>query len=521
MSYLRYIIQNIQPMRIADASQMQSGQSGTLNYIPGSTIRGLVINHILQGRELKEKNDVLFSESIAFLNAYLTTSDKTLIPSPKGFYEDKRDSGSGTKEIQSVVINGDFTEGYKRARLGSCCHIDNGCIYYYDIQTGSNLRIAINTDKRALFRSNYINPGYCFEGYIKLSGHEETDAKICDVLKTGEEVIIGNSRSSGTGRCRIIRSEVTEAIPYMDSAFDADGEAYVMLLSDTVLRNQYGELSGFDLSDVSFREQLKHKLGVDKIKEVYASTSVRHVYGYNRTMGTRLPTVPAYEAGSIFHITFDGTISKETMQAICSNGIGIRKNEGFGRILFLKAYEEIKYKKFEVWEWDSKDHLEKADLTETQQKTLRAIARRYYDQKIETAMERYIVMHPIKGNPGAGLKGTVDQVLTAKQFQYNEAYATVAAIIDHDNSRRNALRTHKENETTNDFGMQVLSILENSITDTLTEGLKVDDPTALILHRASIMGVSKQDIFSTQDDQLYRIRLLMQMLKYSRKGADK
>ena len=42
--YLKYILKTVEPIRIADDSKAQSGQTDTLRYIPGSTVRGLVVN---------------------------------------------------------------------------------------------------------------------------------------------------------------------------------------------------------------------------------------------------------------------------------------------------------------------------------------------------------------------------------------------------------------------------------------------------------------------------------------------
>ena len=96
--YLRYVLKNIEPLRIADDSTSQNGQTVTLRYIPGTTIRG----------------------------------DKELFPSPKGFYEDKTTT-VGKKKLENVVVNGELTSGNKRASLGRFCYLDGDCIHYYFI----------------------------------------------------------------------------------------------------------------------------------------------------------------------------------------------------------------------------------------------------------------------------------------------------------------------------------------------------------------------------------------------------
>ena len=46
--YIRYKIINTEPLRIADDSTSQSGQTTTLRYIPGTTVRGFVINQLAE-----------------------------------------------------------------------------------------------------------------------------------------------------------------------------------------------------------------------------------------------------------------------------------------------------------------------------------------------------------------------------------------------------------------------------------------------------------------------------------------
>ena len=65
------------------------------------------------------------------------------MPSPKGFYEDKTEA-IGKKELQNVVINGEFSDGMKRAALGRYCYIQDGCIYYCNVSTGSDMKIKID-----------------------------------------------------------------------------------------------------------------------------------------------------------------------------------------------------------------------------------------------------------------------------------------------------------------------------------------------------------------------------------------
>ena len=45
--YIRFVIENVAPVRIANDETSQLGQTDTLKYIRGSTLRGLVVNSLL------------------------------------------------------------------------------------------------------------------------------------------------------------------------------------------------------------------------------------------------------------------------------------------------------------------------------------------------------------------------------------------------------------------------------------------------------------------------------------------
>ena len=125
----------------------------------------MVINTLAQDKDFELIKKSLFSTNIRYLNAYLTDGDRELIPSPKGFYEDKMQC-QGRKLLDNVVINGEFEEGKKRASLGRFSYMDKECIYYYNVDTGSDLKIKINDEKQNVFRHEYICAGYTFTGYI-------------------------------------------------------------------------------------------------------------------------------------------------------------------------------------------------------------------------------------------------------------------------------------------------------------------------------------------------------------------
>lgn len=410
--YIRYVIENIEPLRIADDSISQSGQAVSFRYIPGSTMRGYIINQLARLEEFEEKKIELFSAKTKFLNAYPYIDGMELMPSPKGFYEDKKEEE--VKNIQNVVIDGQFEEGLKRANLGRFCAIENDCIYYYNVTVGSDMKIKIgamaekNDKEQSVFRNEYICKGNKFVGYISVETKLLAE-KIQNVMR--KKVRLGNARSQGYGLCRIVEQNITEEIPYEKYIVkdDIEKECYMMLLSNTVMRSEFGEYEGINL------KELEKELGVTKLEIKYASTSVVDVRGYNREWRNKIPSVPMYEQGSMFHLKFEGKIDIKAAQTVMDQGIGIRKNEGFGRILFLRNYEKITKKK-EIVPKAKEYNMDFDKLPIEDKKQLHMIAANYYRKLLEKKIRERILSGVDKKGISASQLGNVLSILT--QFKY-------------------------------------------------------------------------------------------------------
>ena len=253
--YLKYILKNIEPLRISDDSKSEQGQTSSLNYISGSAVRGFVATKLADSGELESLKKEMFSDTTAFLNAYLSVNGKALVPSPKGFYEDKR-IVEGEKDIQNVVISGDFDEGSKRAGLGAVSSLDlkSGLITYYNVKQNSELKIKLDKTND-MYRNAFIEPGQSFYGAIK-SDSKPLLEKIEQILKDNA-LILGNSRSSGYGKCKVRMQPIDEAGEF-DMYADMSGLSdyiYLYLVSDTVMRDDNGDYCGLDLHKIQENTQ--------------------------------------------------------------------------------------------------------------------------------------------------------------------------------------------------------------------------------------------------------------------------
>ena len=510
MKYLRYIIKNEEPIRIADAATSQSGQTDSIRYITGSTIQGYIVSSLSGRKDFEEIKKALFSAEMVYTNAYPTTGARPLFPSPKGFYEDKT-IVKGEKEIQNVVVNGDFSDGMKRASLGSYAYIEDGCVHYYNLKMRSAMKIIVNPgngQEKSIFRNEMITAGQYFEGYIRL-GSDSVNHLITELMGEGQRIRLGNARTSGMGGCRVIKTEVVEDLSSLFRGFCAESSCYMMLLSDTTMRNDTGEICGLDL------ESLEKIFGVEKLRVAYAATSVREVHGYNRTWRTHLPVTKMYEAGSIFHFTYEGTLRPDRMEKIFDEGVGVRRTEGFGRVTFLKDYEQVNRKFPEVYAYTEEEADANARrLSVEEQSVLKIAAKNYYRNQLKREFIKYIINNPLKREGFSNSKiGAIEAVILRNRYDYSSARKGLKDFFDHEGEKERGIRIQKERASIAPLEKQIEGILDDPLIETLISSKGED--TAL--SKREIMGMQIKDFYTDKDEETDKLQLLIRMIRYDRK----
>ncbi|MDE6435257.1 MAG: hypothetical protein K2L07_13625 [Lachnospiraceae bacterium] len=503
--YLRYEIKNMEPIRIADNSSSQLGQTMTLRYIPGSAIRGLIVNSFLEDDDFHQIKKLLFSNQIRYLNAYPAMNGKELMPSPKGFYEDKTQGKK--KEIQNVVTDGNFKEGFKRASLGNYCYMKDGCIRYYHIKTGSDMKIKMNienAEKKNVFRNEYIMPGYHFVGYIVADEDTELILERMKNILQGQ-VILGNGRSAGMGKCMVKSCEYADDIPYQEYQADQDlsGECYMMLLSNTVMRDAGGSYCGLDLESIEFQ------MGVSDLEIKFCSTSTVESKGFNRTWMGPTPSLVMYEQGSVFHFSYRGKFTAERAHAMMDRGIGVRRNEGFGRVLFLKDYGQVHFKQEGEQDCENRKIENHANLSSEDMEVLKIAAHRYYKRKIEQAVNRYVVDEKFKiGNITSSRLGQIASIAETYQYHPIQGISYIKKYLAHISEKEGKQNIQKSKNKIDGIAKIVSEILDHSLEETLQIKTK---------HKDMVMGIKKEDILSAEETGTIKLQLLISLARYENK----
>lgn len=519
--YFSVKIENLEPLRIGDASTSQRGQTDTLLYIPGTVIRGIVLHGIQEEKDFETYKRLLLSDQVRFLNIYpAVKKDKKwipLLPSIRGFREQK-----GGKEIASEMFGGKLSEGMKNAQIGAFCLPEEQILWYLKQKLGSDLNLDVRKAEDNLFRSQYLCRNQIFQGYIAVEEEEKHEAEksveelLKEVLKG--KIRIGNRRTSGYGTCSI-ELEETAALPYQDYAASRalEGSCYLLLLSDTLMRGSNGEMAGLDL------DNLGKQMGVENLKIEQAAAGVREMGGFNSTWRCRVPSVKMYEKGSIFSLSYSGCLEEDKMARLEDQGIGIRKNEGCGRILFLDretALAKLTHKR--KWEDDVNERTQQEQhqneeipdkWEKLEKQNLTIIARGYYEGLLDRVCLKYVLNHAL---PAKGMSKSQIGTVYAIASQYRNAPQTAKEKLEQyfKNLQKRQKDAKRQSERGNaaEFSRFIKKLGEKGLPAILCEEMEEKERLP-----EKVMGKSVADLFSEEELERRKLLLLIDMIRYANK----
>ncbi len=339
---LRYRLLTKSPVLATDLSRSRGNGMESFGFIPGAAVRGMVISRLAE--ELPEwfanNRIALLTEKTRFLDAIPIQGDLPVLPSLKGFYEDKSET-----RFESILKDGTFSPGLKRAKLGSFCSIDGQSLKYWSADTAGSTRINLigkDQDDIKMFQTRYLEPGQILEGFVLLQDDSLAE-QIGSALRG--TVWLGADRFSGFGKCDVIELERIERPTWMDrygyrNQEEIGTSLLLLAVSPFSMLDDCGVPCGLN------EAELAERIGVGSVSVRVCAGSVTEYGGYNRTWKSRIPAAAMYERGSMFALQCDRAPKLEKIKALEWTGIGLRRSEGFGEILFLNpaVFEGISYK---------------------------------------------------------------------------------------------------------------------------------------------------------------------------------
>jgi len=440
---------------ILTALEGDPNQSVSLNYIPGSVLRGAIIGKYMHENNLKTLNaadekvrKLFFEETTRYLNGYpVDRLGKRTLSVPLSWHQDKQavaeqdensyapiydfavdDHPDEIDHAVSVKVTF-FSMDEDEVRLVSP-------IRRLSIHTARNRRYgrAIKTldtmaePLGAVYRYEALEADQTFEALILCDSDEDAEF-LMELLKVekdkkSEVYFLGGSRSAGYGRVKIqdvklVNKDWREAGGKLKNA---GNQLVVMFLSDVLLRDENGQ---YTADPIVVTNILKRKLNLELNQEkVFMNTKI--VGGFNRKWGLPLPQSLATGMGSVFiySIKDPRRLDLNKLRELEEEGIGERRIDGFGRL----AFNCLEKSKLSVEEkYDSGDVI----FPQIRDKESIEIAKLMVTRMFEKHLEDKIVKEVIK--KGDSLAGE-DIKNLAKNAQINRLRNIIHNIsLDKDN----------------------------------------------------------------------------------------
>ncbi len=333
MKALKVTIQTEQPLLIPPSRPGDENSAVSLEYIPGSILRGVFIQHyaLQKGQKALDASDPEFrrlflDDSVRYLNAYpVDHREKRALPTPLSWRMRKDDREKNEFEIYDFAVewNDDLEQPTSVAQPFCVVSHDEvtfpamkRVMHYHNV---SFRRMRKAKQDSTVFRYEAIAPGEVFVAAV-IADDDRDLAHLQKLWDKPAIIHLGKSRRAGYGTVRVSTEIVPDWGEY--EAFAKPGNDIIMtLLSDTILRDPETGQWTHDLGKV---------LG-KAVKQRFIAASI--VGGVNKKWGLPMLQSPALRAGSVF--VFDASaFSDQEQEQLTRYGIGERRAEGFGRVAF-------------------------------------------------------------------------------------------------------------------------------------------------------------------------------------------
>lgn len=395
--YISFDIENLEPLKLSQTS-VQIDSEVSKSFIQGSVLRGAFIANYMNLNGLSDLNEkdkeMLLKGNIEFFNAYPKGKSGTTLPFMKNLFTTKDEMKRfGDKKVMRVIPqnNGEAVQKVKGIEFANY-DFKNKTIDSVKVKKISSMHIKTPSNREEntkLFTYEAIDRNTKFGGTIKFK--EEYEEEVLNVMKKGN-FYLGGSKGSGYGKCKISSIETLKENPqlnylegqnlFKELSFHKCNEFYLFFTSDVILRNHLGLIT--NSPDTKLIEK---KLGIEEVveEETFIDTDV--FTGFNNKWGYRLPITNGIKAGSLIKYSFKGNLSKDKLISFIEEGLGERKQEGFGRFLIIPVINFEKILKGEILS----EKAEKILLNGEEKNQLKLINKRIYLNKIKNEIPKIVL----------------------------------------------------------------------------------------------------------------------------------
>lgn len=373
--YVKYRITALEAIKIGNNQTRQNYDHETLRYISGSALRGAFVAKYISKYGEEGLANIL---NLRFTNAYIVAGGKRAAPIGANLFASKDDREKTEYPVFNIFDRQTSERVERGISTGGGFGISDGeKITGIPVETGQNLHITTydvkDDNTRNLFQYEYINKGQQFDGFVVVDD-SGLFSLVTDILSEESNVYyIGGSKGSGYGQCRI--SDVSEQNSEMEfSAQYPNGYFYLMFLSDAIIRDENGNLTGEIPKNL-----IQKYIGLEEVEKIDMAVRLVNIGGYNQKMRSTLQQYSGIGAGSIYKYRCRGTVRPESLKQWIDQGIGERRQDGYGRFTIFKDFNFNLYKK------GYPSYIVKTVVSNSD-KGLELILKRIFDNKLKAAL---------------------------------------------------------------------------------------------------------------------------------------
>jgi len=329
------------PLLLGQTRAGEENSMRSLPYISGAVIRGGLAVQFMQRYGVTADpfqhptlGPAFFAGNTHFLNAYpCSANDSRSLPLPTCLYapkEEIRKWDDGSLELQNWATNfpklDQLRLGFERYEAeDNTCVLDDGednKLTLISIQRETTPHISRTRSRSrtpskdtALFSYEALAAGQKFKSAIVSADLNLLKTIANDLMPA---LTLGGSRSAGYGRISIVATLKEDWQEVSESESDDDNNVCITLLSDVIVRDQYG----------NYAADIGAALGATPLRSFVRR---RIVGGFSQKWGLPLPQANAIAAGSVF-VFATAALPRELLDNAQQHGLGERRDDGFGRI---------------------------------------------------------------------------------------------------------------------------------------------------------------------------------------------
>jgi len=341
-SRLEYEIETIDPIIISENHGDQN-TVGTMKYISGSSIRGILASRMIKkfglGKDAHSNGpfyEIFLSTDIVVEPAYpcCGTSNKRTVfyPAPMNMVHEKANPETAINSFNEELDTPQtYSKFVGKDAAGNLKTFEKLVQTSFHNSRGNN-RLGGRSIDEDIFYYEALRPGQVFSGSIY--GPQAKLEFIRSLFDESNEVYIGRSTSTQYGRCNLNFGEILEAKPNeeLGQTFTITTVSPLIIYDENgvsrptveVLGNYLGSLLGIEL----------------EVRECVARTcKVKNYVGIWKSFTSE---EMAYSEGSTFLVEIKGPIP-EKLASLTAKGLGEKTDQGYGKVLL------------NLFKWNSRD----------------------------------------------------------------------------------------------------------------------------------------------------------------------